>query len=137
MMDRSMSRRRMVTWGAAGAVGAALPLVAAGTGHADPQPFNERSNLVFDVTRFGARGDGVRIDTDAINAAIDAAARAGGGTVYFPAGTYASYSILLRSNVALSLALNATLLAAAPANGRGYDPAEQPGAGNPFQDFGH
>jgi len=124
----------MVTWGAAGAVGAALPLVAAGTGHAET---DDRSALVFDVTRFGARGDGVRIDTDAINDAIDAAARAGGGTVYFPAGTYASYSIHLRSHVALYLALNATLLAAAPANGRGYDAAEQPGAGNPFQDFGH
>jgi len=134
MTDRSMSRRRMVTWGAAGAVGAALPLVAAGTGHAET---DDRSALVFDVTRFGARGDGVRIDTDAINDAIDAAARAGGGTVYFPAGTYASYSIHLRSHVALYLALNATLLAAAPANGRGYDAAEQPGAGNPFQDFGH
>src|SRR5213082_1478757 len=92
--------------------------------------------------RSGARGDGVTIDTDAINRAIEAAARPAhgngqsGGTVYFPAGTYASYSIHLKSNVALYLAQNATILAAAPANGRGYDPAE-PGAGNPFQDFGH
>ena len=98
--------------------------------------------LGFDVTRFGARGDGVTIDTDAINRAIEAAARPAhgngqpGGTVYFPAGTYASYSIHLQSNVALYLAQNATILAAAPANGKGYDPAE-PGAGNPFQDFGH
>jgi len=136
MMDRPVSRRRVVTWGAAGAVGAALPLAATGTGNADPAPGVGRFDLVFDVTRFGARGDGVTIDSDAVNHAIDAAASAGGGTVYFPAGTYASYSIHLRSHVALYLALNATLLAAAPANGRGYDPAE-PGAGNPFQDFGH
>ncbi|HYS37050.1 MAG TPA: glycosyl hydrolase family 28-related protein, partial [Pseudonocardiaceae bacterium] len=132
-MDRLFSRRRVVTWGAAGV---ALPLAVAGTGHADPVPGFGRSDLVFDVTRFGAKGDGVRIDSDAVNRAIDAAASAGGGTVYFPSGTYASYSIRLRSNVALYLALNATLLAAAPANGQGYDPAE-PGAGNPFQDFGH
>src|SRR5207245_8866329 len=57
-------------------------------------------------------------------------------TVYFPAGTYAGSSIHLTSNVALYLAQSATILAATPANGRGYDPAE-PGAGNPFQDFGH
>ncbi|WP_091388849.1 rhamnogalacturonidase [Amycolatopsis pretoriensis] len=90
---------------------------------------------VFDVTKFGAKGDGRTIDTAAINRAIDAAAGRG-GTVYFPAGTYASYSIHLKSNVALYLAANATILAATPAGGRGYDPAE-PGAGNPYQDFGH
>ncbi|MET8849559.1 glycoside hydrolase family 28 protein [Amycolatopsis sp. NPDC004625] len=89
----------------------------------------------FDVTKFGAKGDGRTIDTAAINRAIDAAA-VHGGTVYFPAGTYASYSIHLRSNIALYLGANATILAAAPAGGRGYDPAE-PGAGNPYQDFGH
>ncbi len=89
----------------------------------------------FDVTAFGAKGDGRTIDTAAINRAIDAAATRG-GTVYFPAGTYASYSIHLRSNIALYLAANATILGAAPAGGQGYDPAE-PGAGNPYQDFGH
>ncbi|WP_353069529.1 glycoside hydrolase family 28 protein [Amycolatopsis sp. DG1A-15b] len=88
-----------------------------------------------DVTKFGAKGDGRTIDTAAINRAIDAAATRG-GTVYFPAGTYASYSIHLKSNIALYLGANATILAAAPAGGRGYDPAE-PGAGNPYQDFGH
>jgi len=140
----SLSRRRVVTSGAAGAAGAALPFVAAGPAAADPPEREDRSNglgRIFDVTRFGAKGDGVTIDSDAINRAIDAAAKADrsggpGGTVYFPAGTYASYSIRLKSNVGLYLGQNATILAAAPANGKGYDPAE-PGAGNPFQDFGH
>jgi hypothetical protein len=86
----------------------------------------------FDVTRFGARGDGRTIDSPAINRAIDAAA-ARGGTVYFPAGTYASYSLRLKSNVTLHVGQGATLLAAA---GNGFDdPGE--GAGNPYQDFGH
>ena len=97
-MDRMLSRRRMVTMGA---LGAALPLVTAGTANADPAV--ARPDLVFDVTRYGARGNGTTIDSDAINRAIDAAAAAGGGTVYFPAGTYASYSIHLRSNVELFL----------------------------------
>lgn len=37
---------------------------------------------------FGAVGDGVTDDTAAIQAAIDAAYTAGGGVIYFPAGTY-------------------------------------------------
>jgi len=35
----------------------------------------------YDVSRFGAVGDGRAIDTDAINKAIDAAVAGGGGTV--------------------------------------------------------
>lgn len=38
--------------------------------------------------KYGAFGDGVHDDTAAIQAASDAAYDAGGGTVYFPAGTY-------------------------------------------------
>jgi polygalacturonase len=90
----------------------------------------------FDVRNFGAVGDGKTIDSPAINRAVQAAAAAGGGTVYFPAGTYASYSIRLASHVGIYLDHGATLLAADTANGQGYDAAE-PGAGNAFQDFGH
>ncbi|MBR0668258.1 hypothetical protein GXW71_28150 [Roseomonas hellenica] len=42
----------------------------------------------FDVTDFGATGDGVTNDRGAIQAAIDAAETAGRGTICFPAGTY-------------------------------------------------
>jgi Pectate lyase superfamily protein len=55
----------------------------------------------FDVRKFGAKGDGKALDSPAINKAIDAAAAAGGGTVLFTAGTYRSFSIRLKSNVAL------------------------------------
>ena len=90
----------------------------------------------YDVRAFGARGDGSTIDTEAINRAIEAAATAGGGTVYFAAGTYPSYSIHLRSNVTIYLGAGATLLAATSTAERGYDPPE-PGPGNEYQDFGH
>jgi hypothetical protein len=43
---------------------------------------------VYDVTTFGAQGDGAADDTNAIQAAIDAANSRGGGTVVFPAGTF-------------------------------------------------
>jgi polygalacturonase len=143
-MSNSMTRRGILTLGAAGAAGAALAYP--GTASADPvPPPTDPGQLddIFDVRNFGAKGDGVTIDTDAINQAIDAAAgtRPGphggtGGTVYFPAGTYASYSIHLKSNIALYLAQGATILAATPTATQGYDEAE-PGAGNPYQDFGH
>jgi hypothetical protein len=42
----------------------------------------------FNVKAFGAVGDGVTDDTAEIQAAIDAVGAAGGGTVFFPAGTY-------------------------------------------------
>jgi hypothetical protein len=47
------------------------------------------------VRWFGAVGDGVTDDTAAIQAALDAVGNAGGGCVYFPAGTYLLSSRLL------------------------------------------
>ena len=67
--------------------------------------------LQFDVRAFGAKGDGHTIDSDAINRAIDAAAAAGGGTVYLGGGTFASHSIRLKSHVGLYLDQGAVLLA--------------------------
>jgi polygalacturonase len=91
------------------------------------------------VKSFGAMGDGKTLDTDSINRAIDAVAAAGGGMVYFPAGTYVSYSIHLKSNVALYLAHGTTLLAADPppeGTPGGYD-APEPNEWDKYQDFGH
>jgi len=92
-----------------------------------------------DVRSFGAKGDGRTLDTPAINLAIQTAAKAGGGTVRFPAGTYLCYSIHLASKVALYLDPGSTIFAAEPplsgASG-GYDDAE-PMAFDKFQDFGH
>lgn len=42
----------------------------------------------YSVKWFGARGDGIQDDMDIIQAAIDAVFALGGGTVFFPAGTY-------------------------------------------------
>src|SRR5688500_1077096 len=49
----------------------------------------------FSVTEYGAKADGKTRDTDAIANALDAAERAGGGVVTFPAGTYLSGAIKL------------------------------------------
>lgn len=64
---------------------------------------------VYTVRDFGAVGDGVTKDTAAIQAAIDAASSAGGGTVELPSGTYLSGSIWLKSNVDFHLLAGAVL----------------------------
>jgi polygalacturonase len=64
---------------------------------------------VFEVTTFGASGDGKKIETAAIQAAIDACAKAGGGSVLLPRGTYRSGTLRLRSHVTLQLARGARL----------------------------
>src|SRR6266567_1885831 len=93
-----------VAGGATSLLAIATTSARAGTGVAT----GERP-MYFDVRRYGAKGDGTTIDSPAINAAIDAAANVGGGTVILPAGVYASYSIRLKSNVALYLEQGATI----------------------------
>ena len=95
--------------------------------------------LRFDVRSFGALGDGQTIDTPAIDRAIEETASSGGGTVYFPAGNYLSYSIHLKSKVALYLEQGATIVAADPASdaARSYDAAESNKPWEDYQDFGH
>ncbi|MDQ2668752.1 MAG: glycosyl hydrolase family 28 protein [Gemmatimonadota bacterium] len=97
------------------------------------------SPVVFDVRAYGAKGDSASLDTDAINRAIDAAAAAHGGTVYFGPGTYSTFSVHLKSNVALYLDRGATLLGASPEerpDAPGYDAAE-PALEKTYQDYGH
>ena len=91
---------------------------------------------IYNVKDFGAKADGKTIDSPAINRAIEAAAEAGGGTVYLPAGEYACYSIRLKSNIHLYLEQGACILAAFPGKEEGYDSAE-PNEHNKYQDFGH
>ena len=87
---------------------AASSAAGAQSGAGAPAPAS--SGGVHDVRVYGAAGDGKTIDSPAINRAIEAAAAAGGGTVRFPPGAYASYSIRLKSNIALYLDQGATIL---------------------------
>ncbi|HEV2402807.1 MAG TPA: glycosyl hydrolase family 28-related protein [Candidatus Saccharimonadales bacterium] len=47
-----------------------------------------KGDLVFNVKDYGAKGDGSTDDTASIQSAINVVQTAGGGVVYFPAGTY-------------------------------------------------
>jgi polygalacturonase len=66
-----------------------------------------------DPRTYGAKGDGVRKDTAAVQKAIDVCALKGGGTVQLIAGTYLSAPIVLKSNITLQLDKGATLLGSA------------------------
>lgn len=80
-------------------------------------------SAVYDVQTYGAIGNGTTDDTTAIQAAINAAATAGGGTVYFAAGIY-------KISAALVLADHVSLLGAgAPFAGTGGSRIRQVTAG--------
>jgi Glycosyl hydrolases family 28 len=64
----------------------------------------------FDVTRFGAIPDGARLNTRAIQAAIDACFRSGGGEVVFPRGRFVTGTLLLKTGVVIHLDEGAELL---------------------------
>src|SRR5262249_14361422 len=123
-MERK-SRRDFLHLTGAGIVGATLSSASAlairtQSGSVERGP----AGRTFDVKNFGAKGDGVAVDTPAVNKAIDAAATAGGGTVHFPAGTYKCYTVHLKSKVSLYLDMGATILAGETGSEGKYDAAE-------------
>lgn len=65
---------------------------------------------VFDVTQFGAVGDGKTLDTEAIQKTINAAAAAGGGTVRVPEGKFLTGPFTLASGINLHLDRQAVIL---------------------------
>jgi polygalacturonase len=122
--DTGVSRRQWlarvsVSVPALGAL-AAMPAGAAGVGPgAQNVSRSVESNAalngarVYNIRDFGAKGDGATLDTAAVQGAIDACARDGGGTVLVPAGTFHIGTIELKSNVTLHLTAAGTLLGSA------------------------
>ncbi|MNH49309.1 Exo-poly-alpha-D-galacturonosidase precursor [compost metagenome] len=93
-----MHRRSLLQLGLTGAIATAAP-----------PAFAQTVGRTFDAADFGAVGDGESINTRPIQAAIDAAAGAGGGTVVLKPGVYMSGSLFVKSNVTLLIGRGATL----------------------------
>jgi polygalacturonase len=72
------------------------------------QPVFKKDTL--NIVDFGAVGDGITLNTDAINKAITLCNKKGGGVVLIPNGLWLSGPVTLKSNVNLSLDRAATLL---------------------------
>lgn len=64
----------------------------------------------YNITQYGAVPDGHRLNTHAIQSAIDDCSKKGGGTVQVPSGLWLTGPVVLKSNVNLNLAVGATLL---------------------------
>jgi polygalacturonase len=77
----------------------------------------------LDVTKSGVVGDGVTLNTSAIQQVIDTCSAQGGGTLAFPAGRYITGTIQLKDNVTLHLDGDAVLLGSTNADDyRNVDP---------------
>ncbi len=72
---------------------------------------------IYDVKAYGAVGNGVTDDTTAIQSAINAATVAG-GIVFFPAATYLSSSLDVKSNVTLLGVGPASIILCKPPGGQ-------------------
>ena len=93
-----MHRRSLLQLGLTGAIATAAP-----------PAFAQSTGRTFDAADFGAVGDGETINTRPIQAAIDAAAGAGGGAVVLKPGVYLSGSLFVKSNVTLLIGRGATI----------------------------
>ena len=121
MPENPKNRREFLEKLAVGAVAIPAGMVAAtpvfaNSSDADLPQGQSDSHLrkyIFDVREFGARGDGKTMDTKAIQAAVDACGRVGGGRVVVPAGKYLSGPIMLKSNMEFEVMAGGTLVGSA------------------------
>jgi hypothetical protein len=106
--------------------------VLAGQGAAaEPGEAEEnRGARVYSVRSYGAKGDGMTLDTSAVQAAIDACTRDKGGTVLIPAGDFVVGTIELKSNVTLRLSPMARLMGSSSPDHYTAGKGVPPGNGN-------
>jgi len=98
---------------ATGAVVAAGFLDARTSAARKPANNDDLGARVYNIRAYGAKGDKTTVDTAAVQAAIDACAGDGGGTVLVPAGTFVIGTVEMKSDVTLHIAAGGTLLGSA------------------------
>ena len=70
----------------------------------------------IDITNYGAVGNAITLNTDAIQKAIDACYKSGGGKVIIPSGIFLTGTIALNDNITLQLKKGAVLLGSTDVN---------------------
>jgi polygalacturonase len=117
--SRFFTRRQWLGRVPPSAIAAVLGAGFAGEhGLASQSATNSRSDddggtRIYNIRKYGAKGDGAALDTAALQAAIDACHQDGGGTVLVPAGTFQIGTVELKSNVTLHIAAAGKLLGSA------------------------
>lgn len=81
-----------------------------------PGIFSHAQYNTFNITDYGAKADGVTLNSKYIQDAIDACAASGGGKVIVPAGRFLTGTIALKSNVTLVLNKNAFIVGSTNVN---------------------
>jgi hypothetical protein len=96
-----------------GVAPAASGLLAVSPAQAQPAADRNLGAKTYNIRDFGAKGDGVSLDTAAVQAAIDACNKDQGGTVLVPAGVFVIGTVEMKSDVTLHLAAEGKLLGSA------------------------
>jgi polygalacturonase len=112
------TRRQWLSKASVGALVGAAAVGLRASAAVPPPAGDDLGTRVYNVHAFGAKGDGITLDTTSLQRAIDACASDGGGTVLLPAGRFLVGSIELKSNVTLHIAAAAVLLGSA--SGKDY-----------------
>jgi len=123
--DHSLSRRRWLGLAATASLGSGLLATVRAVGQSstrDGEQDHTPGTRTYNIRDFGAKGDGVTLDTAAVQAAIDACTKDHGGTVLVPAGVFVIGTIEMKSNVTLHIAAQGKLLGSA--DGKQYHAAE-------------
>jgi len=87
-----------------------LPVEHAWPAEHSPNSGSAPGDRIFNVRDYGAKGDGLKLDTGPINQAIEACSKAGGGQVLIPPGLYLSGTVHLQPHLTLFLTAGATLM---------------------------
>jgi polygalacturonase len=123
--DESLPRRKWLGLAATASLGSGLLAVSGAAAKSLGNPASSDRSLgarVYNIRDFGAKGDGVTLDTAALQAAIDAANKEHGGTVLVPAGVFVIGTVEMKSNVTLHVAAEGKLLGST--DGRQYHAAD-------------
>ncbi len=114
-MAEDVSGRRKFIQHVATGLAVAVPTTAfastfAGASEPAAQPKSKQQDYILSVLDYGAVPDGKTLSTKAIQGAVDACGKAGGGKVIVTPGVFLTGPIFLRSNVEVEILAGATLL---------------------------